>query len=302
MTPDLWDSAVAPLRLDRYDARTILTPTRGFLGPHDRPGFTHTLNPAVGCPYGRGLCGAFCYARLGLAQTFNGGGPWGESLRIKRNAAALLDAELRRAARRPSDHPLHVARLRIFASSSTDPCAGPVLDVFRACLEVLAHHAIDRIVIQTRAPQVLRLREPIEALGRRALVSFTLETDDESVWARGPRGSPGVAVRRRAIEHLSSWSTRLNVAVSPCLPLRDPGPFAHWIANVADYATVDSFCAGDGSGGSRTARLPLPQIYERNGWDWRDESAARSLYEALRNRMGQRAGWSQAGFAQLATA
>jgi hypothetical protein len=40
--------------------KTILTPTGGFLAP----GFTHTLNPFVGCAFAGALCGTFCYAQF----------------------------------------------------------------------------------------------------------------------------------------------------------------------------------------------------------------------------------------------
>lgn len=292
-----------PLDVEHYEARSILTPTGGFLkpsAPDAADGYTHTLNPAIGCPYGRGLCGQFCYARVGMAQRFDNAGEWGESLRIKQNAAALLRAELARAAARPPDHRLHVSRLRIFASSSTDPCAGPALAPFRECLRVLAEYPIRRIVIQTRAPQIVRLRQEIEALGRRAAISFTIETDDEELWRAGPPGSPPIRARRAAFEALRPWRTTLHLAVSPCLPIRNLPAFADWAAAQADFVTVDTFTAGDGSGGTRTASLPLPAFLAARGHDWRDESQARALYRALRTRMGQRAGWSCDGFRRLA--
>lgn len=291
------------LLVEQYDARSILTPTGGFLkpsAPGAADGYTHTLNPAIGCPYGRGLCGQFCYARVGMAQRFGNAGAWGESLRIKRNAAELLRAELERAAARPVDHRLHVSRLRIFASSSTDPCAGPALGPFRACLRALAEYPIGRVVVQTRAPQVVRLREEIEALGRRAAVSFTIETDDEELWRAGPRGAPPIEARRAAFVALRSWRTTRHLAVSPCLPLRDPARFADWIAALADCVTVDTFTSGDGSGGTRTASLPAPALLAARGHDWRDESQALELYRLLRERMGDRAGWSCGGFRRLA--
>ncbi len=283
-----------------YEAHSILTPTGGFLGGWAR-GYTHSLNPAIGCPFGRGFCGQFCYARLGMAHAFHGEGRlWGEYVLIKQQAAELLERELRRAARRHPRHRHHVARLCIFASSSTDPCAPPMIPVFRGCLRVLAEYPFGRIVIQTRSPKVLRLRNEIEALAERAIVSFTLETDSDEVWSLGPCGSPSVASRRRTIEQLAQWPTRLHVAVSPCLPLRDAPAFADWIAEHADDATVDTFTSGDGSCGARTGRLPLPQLLERGGWDWRDQAGGRELLELLRERMGPRVGFSGDGFSRLA--
>jgi len=64
---------------------------------------------------------------------------------------------------------------------------------------------------------------------------------------------------------------------------------------------VDSYLSGDGQGGKRTGRTTIPAEYTRLGWgDWRAEDGARSLYAWLHERMGERAGWSQAGFTHLA--
>ena len=284
------------LVVTNIETRSILTPTGGFLAG----GYTHTLNPAFGCAYGRGFCGQFCYARAGMAHRFHADGrEWGEYLAVKSNAAELLRAELDRAAARPSTHKHHIERLSIFASSSTDPCAGAVLPVFAACLRELATRPIARIVIQTRAPAVLQLRDEIAALGSRAVLSFTLETDSDDVWDAGPRGAPSIAQRRATVERLRGWGVPVHLALSPMLPLRDAAAFADWVAEHCDYATVDTFSAGDGSGGVRTAALPLPVIYETRGWNWRDDAAAHAFFAMLRGRMGARAGWSCAGFARL---
>jgi len=284
------------LQVSQVETRSILTPTGGFLAG----GYTHTLNPAFGCAYGRGFCGQFCYARAGMAHRFHADGrEWGEYLAVKSNAAELLRMELDRAAARPREHKHHIERLRIFASSSTDPCAGAVLPVFEACLRELASRPIAKIVIQTRAPAVLRLRDLIARLGDRAVLSFTIETDSDEVWSAGPRGAPSITQRRATIERLRECGVPVHLALSPLLPLRDAAEFAEWIATHCDYATVDTFSAGDGSGGVRTAALPLPAIYASQGWNWRDDNAARSFFAMLKEKMGDRAGWSCDGFARL---
>ena len=63
------------------DSRTVLTPASGFLHA-----FTHTLNPYMGCAFGDGGCGVYCYVAespIGLYA----GKPWGQWLRAKTNAA-----------------------------------------------------------------------------------------------------------------------------------------------------------------------------------------------------------------------
>ena len=51
--------------------KSILTPTSGFLDS----GFTHTLNPYVGCSNAGSLCGTFCYAQH--FKSITKGRPWG---------------------------------------------------------------------------------------------------------------------------------------------------------------------------------------------------------------------------------
>jgi DNA repair photolyase len=269
------------------EARQALTKTGGFL-----QGFTHTFNPAVGCLFGRGLCGQFCYAREAMAHRFAGRGAWGEYLQIKHNAPRLLRRELARAAARGTE-------LRVFSASTTDPCLGPLLGIYGECLAAVAEHPPAAWVLQTRSPLVLRLRERIEALASCIVVSFTLETDDEDLgWAW--TGSPSLAARKRTLRELASWQVPLHVAVSPCLPLRDVNGFAAWLAELGAWVTVDTFEDGDGSCGARTARSPFAAMADTTGFDWRRGEHAQELHGRLRELIGARAGWSASGFRRLA--
>lgn len=287
-----------PILISSYAAKSILTKAGGFL-----KGYTHTLNPAIGCVYGRGFCGLGCYAEQGLAHIFNSDGKdWGDYVKPKDNAPQLLRTELERAARRDPEHPEHVSKITIFMSSSTEPCVNPVLPITRECLQVMQEFPIKKVVVQTRSPHVVQLKDVIEALGSRCVVSFTTETDSAEIWNLGPKGAPGIGVRRRAFEAMEHWSTKKHLAVAPCLKLIDPSAFADWIASTADLATVDTFVSGDGSpDGSRTSRSAIPEFYEQQGWDWKDESQAKELLKLLQERMGDRAAWSSEGFNQLAS-
>ena len=97
-----------------------------------------------------------------------------------------------------------------------------------------------------------------------------------------------------------SLGIAVQAAVSPVLP-HDRERFASLIAEAADRVVVDTF-NGDGAGGRRTASRPLPARFADLGYgDWRDERAARALYDELRERLGaDRVGWSVEGFNTLA--
>ena len=87
--------------------KRALTPQKGgFLAS----GFTHTLNPYMGCAFGRMGC-PFCYVRESPVGQF-GPAPWGTWVRQKGNIAEVLEQELRPPAAR---------HYRVFMSSATDP-------------------------------------------------------------------------------------------------------------------------------------------------------------------------------------
>jgi hypothetical protein len=166
---------------------------------------------------------------------------------------------------------------------------------------VLADFPIGAWVIQTRSPRVVDLEREIVALGERAAVSLTIETDDDANYRFGAAGSPRIDARRRALEAMGPWGTHLHVAVSPALPIGDPGAFADWLGRHADTFTIDTAVDGDGTGeGRRTAATTFPSELAACGIDWRDTAPARAFHEMLVSRFGARAGWSCEGFRRLA--
>lgn len=288
------------LDVARTQAASALTPTGGFLRA-GTVGFTHSFSPAIGCPLGSTACGAYCYAPFLQSHAVHGRGAWGSYVLVKENAAEVLRAELERAARRDPNHRHFVQRIRVFSASSTEPLAGPLFDVTRACLRVAAAFPIAAWALQTRSPRIVELEEEIAALSGRVSVSLTIESDDDRALDFGrPRG-PSIASRKRALERMGRWGVPIHAAVSPFLPLTDAGAFLSWLDEHADVVTVDTAVDGDGTGeGRRTARTPYAEYEERAGFDWRDTRAARAFYELLRGRIGPRAGWSADGFRRLA--
>ena len=81
------------MNVTTLQVRTALNATGGFLQDASGGGYTHTFNPAVGCAYAGGFCGAFCYAR-GFAERLAGAGTWGRDLLVKENAPEILEREL----------------------------------------------------------------------------------------------------------------------------------------------------------------------------------------------------------------
>lgn len=123
--------------------KTILTPTGGFLGS----GFTHSLNPYVGCAYAGALCGTFCYAQHNAWITR--GRPWGlYGQKADAVAAYRRDHDRQKRPRRGAPKPL-----RIYMASSTDPYVPQeaALGLTRALLEAMLERPPDALVLQTHA-------------------------------------------------------------------------------------------------------------------------------------------------------
>ena len=294
------DGTLRPMKViwDDREKDSALAGTGGFLH-----GYTHTLNPAVGCVFACSWCGLYCYAqwetpaRLIAEQL---GLRWGEYLFVKKRIAEVLERDLARAVRRDAADPHHVSQLKVFMSSVTEPCAGPALAVTRECLQVFARYPIGRLVLQTRSPRVVELLPELKALGSRVLVSFTVESDTDAIWQEvEPPMLPRLRDRRKAVALLHQSGVVTSVTVSPCARLADPEEFAVWIAMNASYAVVDTFIAGDGRGGSRTEKTETPSLFAAHGWMWSEETAARMLYEQIRSLIGDRVGWSKDGFNRL---
>ena len=278
------------LRLTTRTAKRILTPQRGGFLRVGRWPFTHTLSWSAGCGLGRTYCGRYCYAQTLPNWRFSRepGEDWGDAVIVKQNAAALLDSELARAG------PQRRRQMRIFMSAVSDPWqpAERKLRLTRQCLQVFARYDdIDLLLLQTRSPHALEDAALIAALPY-AWLGMTLETDRGDL----DYGPSSVSMRQRleAIQAAVQAGLRVQLAVAPCLP--HSAHFAEvLLASGAQRFVVDTFSAGDGGQGARTAGSPFGTGVDYN---WRDERAARKLYETLR-AAGAAVGWSAAGFADI---
>ena len=92
----------------------------------------------------------------------------------------------------------------------------------------------------------------------------------------------------------------VQVTISPMLP-NDPDAFVETIRDRCHRVVVDTYFDGDGSGGRRTERLRIRDMYRKFGYqDWYARDAHHALLDALRASLGaERIGYSKEGFNQV---
>lgn len=225
--------APAPSRPDRLGhaavtyapANLLLQPASGFI-----KGFRFTLNPYSGCSF---ACD-YCYARF-FAGTVEKQEDWGNWVRVKENALALLERSIRskseRLALRPGDS--------IYMSSVTDPYQ-PVeskLHLSRAILERLADLQ-PHLVIQTRSPLVAA-DIPFLQRFEHLRVNISIPTDSEQVRLRYEPHAPSIAARFTTAQKLRDAGIAIGITVTPTLPIEDAHAFGQRLAalDAAEYVT-----------------------------------------------------------------
>jgi DNA repair photolyase len=242
--------------------KSILTPTSGFLGH----GYTHTLNPYVGCAFAGALCGTFCYAQH--QHWITRGRPWG-----------LYGAkrDIREAYQRDYDRIKHPRKgipgpVRIYMASSTDPYVPQEarLGLTRSILEEMQQRPPDVLVIQTHTTLISRDVDLIAPLSKRCelWVSITVETDMDPVPGFPPHASRP-AKRLETLKHFRNAGIQTQATVSPLMPLADPEHFAHALDTACDRVVLDHYLLGDGSKGARTRRTNFLELLEKAGFgEW----------------------------------
>ncbi|CAN5506288.1 hypothetical protein BH10CHL1_BH10CHL1_11130 [soil metagenome] len=278
-----------PIELSPRPASGGLTKTGGFLA-----GFTHTLQPYIGCRF---AC-EYCYVKgLSVHRFHQPPLAWGDYVHPRLGIADQLRKELARLAARNQ-----LDELAIFMSSATDPYQGAERQwrLSRACLDVFQEFPPGLLVIQTRSPLVRDDFARIRTLGERCWLNFTLETDLETVRQTLTPHCPSVAQRLATIQAANEFGLQVQITVSPCLPFSSVETFGQLLLDQHCRVIVDSYVSGDGQAGKRTAATGIGVRYAEQQWgDWRSEEDARALYQWLHERLGERAGWSQAGFTAL---
>jgi DNA repair photolyase len=254
--------AETPKGLSWIDNKGILTPTSGFLAS----GYTHTLNPSVGCAFAGALCGTFCYAQH--QHWITRGRPWG-LYGAKQNIRSAYQRDYdrikwpKKGAPRP---------LRIYMASSTDPYIPQEqrLGLTRALLEEMQQRPPDVLVIQTHTTLVSRDLDLIQPLSKRCelWVSITVETDMDAVPGFPPHASQP-AKRLETLKRFRDAGIATQATVSPLMPLADPEQFAHALDTACDRVVLDHYLLGDGTHGARTRRTNFLELLEQAGFgEW----------------------------------
>ena len=282
-----------PSRIYRYEHTSrALNPTGGFL-----KGFAYSLNPYIGCAFGDAGGCPFCYVRALPVAMKGEGAPWGSWVIAKTNLVERLRIEL--AAMRKSDR---LEAATIFMSSATDPYQGleRKLRITRGALEAFVEYPVRRVLLQTRSPMVESDLDVLRRLGDRVIVSMTLETDDDSVRRAITPTSPSVERRFKTARLMRREGIPIQLAISPMLP-NHPERFAGLADDAADRVIVDSYFAGDGSGGRRSRGLGIGELYDRLGYEgWFRPGAEQQLLDAMRRRLGEhRVLYSRDGFSAV---
>ena len=245
--------------MEWFENTGILTKTGGFL----KSGYTHTLNPYLGCAFAGSLCGVFCYAQHNMWITK--GRPWG-LYAAKRHIESAYHRDYERFRR---DRNGALRSMRIYMSSSTDPYIPQerLLLRTRAALRAMLEKPPDVLVIQTHHTLILRDRDLIVALAARCKlwVSITVETDMDPV-PGFPRHAASPTERLKALRMFKERGVPAQATLSPLLPLADRDSFAHHLDHACDRVVVDHFLLGDGSNGLRTRKTDFEARLEQGGY------------------------------------
>lgn len=208
--------------------------SKSILSRNDSPdlGFTWSVNPYRGCFH---AC-AYCYARpyheyLGLGA----GTDFERKLLVKPDAAALLDAALRKPSWR---------RETIMFSGVTD-CYQPLeaaWGITRACLEVCEHHR-NPVGIVTKSALIRRDAELLGRLAKaaRVHVSFSIPFLDEETTRRLEPGAPSVARRFEAMRVLADAGVRVGIGIAPIIPALNDRDVPHLLRRAREHGATFAF-------------------------------------------------------------
>lgn len=266
--------------LSYKNPKTLLNKGTGYLC-----GYTHSLNPYTGCSF---AC-SYCYVRQMPVSLFRKE-EWGTWVDIKQDAANLLRKELRREKAK--------GKVTIFMSSATDPYQ-PIEykeKVTRSLMEVMVEERPDFLLVQTRSPLVSRDIDLLLQLEDRVRVSMTIETDLEEIRKNFTPQAPPISARIKTLEQLREAGIPTQATIAPVLP--SSKGFPEKLKSLVNRVCIDDFFMGDGSGGKRTKRLGIKQLYENLDLaEWYGPLAYQIVYDRFSSVFPEEQIYiSQAGF------
>ncbi|EDL64073.1 SPL family radical SAM protein [Bacillus sp. SG-1] len=249
-------------------SKTILTPGKGAID-----NFTHSLNPYAGCVFG---C-KYCYVRQMPISLFREQ-EWGTWVDIKTNAVEILRKDLIKAKKK--------GPVTLFMSSSTDPYQ-PIeheTRLTRSLLELMLETQPDFIHLQTRSPLVKRDIDLFKQFGDKIRISMTIETDKEEVRKAFSPAAPPIPARMAALKEITEAGIMTQATIAPLLPCSREFPSK--LKQIAKRITIDDFWMGDGTGGRRTSKLGVKEIYRQLGLEkWYNPTAYKVVLKMLREEL-----------------
>ena len=240
-------------------SKSILTRVTGYL----KQVSSHSLNPYVGCGFGRSACGVPCYVRHNNLLTK--GRAWGNFVDVKLEADQVYRETYKRE--RSWAH-RSCGEFSIFFSSSTDPWQ-PLekkYRVSRALLIAMIDIPPDKLILQTHTSNILDDKYTIAKLAKKTSlkVHISLEGDREILPGLPP--SPcSIKKRFGALAKFSEMGIETVACLSPLYPLRNPEKFFKRLAAAGiSGVIIDHFIEGDGTPlGTKTFKTIFPGIMRK---------------------------------------
>jgi DNA repair photolyase len=243
------------MKIAKIHSKSILTRTSGYL----KTVSSHSLNPYVGCGFGRSACGEACYVRFN--QWLLQGREWGRFVDIKINAAKVYSQTVEKEkkwARKTG------GCFSIFFSSSTDPWQ-PVerkVRLTRQLLDAMCGVPPDRLILQTHSTIILDDLSKIQSLSEICDLRVHVSIESDMDHLPGLPSPPcSLEERMEVLKKFTDRGMQTVACLSPLYPMKAPDAFFSRLAKMGVSAVViDHFILGDGTGdGSRTLQTKLPR-------------------------------------------
>ncbi len=235
--------------------RSILTRATGYLNSIS----SHSLNPYVGCGFGKSACGVGCYVQSN--NWITKGRPWGEFVEVKVNAREVYLKTYNKErcwARKQK------GKFSVFLSSSTDPWQ-PIekkYRITRGILKAFQQRPPDKLVLQTHGTGILDDLELIYTLNKKCDLNLHLSIEGDINRLPGlPPPPSSIEDRLDVLKKFIKAKIKTVVCLSPLFPLKEPEKFFSRLARMGtDALIVDHFILGDGTkNGGRTLKTELPK-------------------------------------------